>query len=62
MNIDALTPLDLVQEFNHTRPRHGGVVDFAAPILGMSTAALEMAPRRARKSGIPVTYTWAGPA
>lgn len=45
---------DVVEEFNHTWPRHGGQIVVAAPILGMTTDALEAALHRARRAGLDV--------
>lgn len=45
---------DVVEEFNHTWPRHGGQTVVAAPILGMTSDALEAALHRARRAGLDV--------
>jgi hypothetical protein len=46
----------LVEEFDHTRPRHGGYVEYAAPIFGMTPGALDKALHRARKRGFVTHY------
>ena len=48
---------DIVREFEWTRPRHGGVVLFAAPVLGLSVAGLDQILVRARRRGIAVEFT-----
>jgi hypothetical protein len=47
---------ELVEEFNHTRPRHGGYIEYAAPIFGVTEASLEKALGRARQRGLPVRF------
>ncbi len=46
----------LVREFEWTRPRHGGDVEYAAPIFGMTPEGLDWALRRANDSGARVKY------
>lgn len=48
---------DIVREFEWTRPRHGGVVRWAAPILGLSVVGLDQILVRARARGIAVEFT-----
>ena len=58
---EAYTHEELVEEFEWTRTRHGGYLELAAPIFGLSPEALEKRLRRARKNGIPVEFsvaTW----
>ena len=47
----------VVEEFIWTMPRHSGHTEWAAPILGVSTAALEQTLHRARRDGMNVSYT-----
>ena len=47
---------ELVAEFNWTRTRHGGRIDLAAPIFGVSAAALARRLQRARKAGHYVDF------
>lgn len=47
---------DLVQEFEWTMPRHGGFIQFAAPIFGISEKALDKRLRRARQHGFTVEF------
>ncbi len=48
---------DVIAEFEWTRPRHGGLVDVAAPILEMKPMSLSRALHRARKNGHDVRFT-----
>lgn len=48
---------DVIAEFEWTRPRHGGVLQFAAPILGLSVTALEQMFYRAIRQGAHVAFT-----
>jgi len=50
--------VDLVREFEWTRPRHQGWVEVAAPIFGTTPGALEKQLRIARRMGIEVEWTW----
>ena len=45
-----------IQEFEHTRPRHGGNVTVAARIFGIRPEAVIRACERARKRGIVLHY------
>lgn len=45
-----------VQEFEHTRPRHGGNVTVAARIFAMRPDSVIRACERARKRGFRVEY------
>ena len=46
----------LIEEFEWTRPRHGGDVEVAAPILELSPTYLERVLARANKEGAGVRY------
>jgi hypothetical protein len=54
--MNRYTRADLVAEFEHTRPRHHGVVSVAAPIFGMTAKALAKALYRARAAGHVVAF------
>ena len=61
MNPDQMSPQDLVNEFMWTWPRHNGKVTVAARIFGMSPAAFAQRLKRARNSGVEVSFnddTW----
>ena len=61
MNPDNMSPQDLVNEFMWTWTRHNGKVTVAARIFGMSPASFVQRLKRARKSGVEVTFnddTW----
>lgn len=45
---------EIVEEFNHTWDRHGGSLDVAAPILGMTPDSLARALYRAINRGVDV--------
>lgn len=47
---------EVVSLFNETYSRHGGRVDQAAAILGMSPSSLDRALFRAKKDGVEVTF------
>ena len=61
MNPDQMSPQDLVNEFMWTWPRHNGKVTVAARIFGMQPLSFVQRLKRARKSGVEVTFvddTW----
>lgn len=61
MNPDNMSPQDLVNEFMWTWPRHNGKVTVAARIFGMEPLSFVQRLKRARKSGVEVTFnddTW----
>lgn len=61
MNPDSMSPQDLVNEFMWTWPRHNGKVTVAARIFGMQPLSFVQRLKRARKSGVEVTFvddTW----
>jgi len=47
----------VLENFEHTRERHGGVIADAAPLLGMSEAALQRCLYRAKKQGRDIYFT-----
>lgn len=51
----------VIAEFEHTRPRHGGRVEFAAPILNVSEALLEQLLYRAKRHGVDVKFMTSEP-
>ncbi len=51
---------EFIAEFIHTRPRHNGQIELAAPIFGLTPCAVEMRLRRARRKGITVEFHYYG--
>ena len=61
MTPDNMSPQDLVNEFMWTWTRHHGKVTVAARIFGMEPLSFVQRLKRARKSGVEVTFvddTW----
>jgi transposase len=54
---DTYDVADFVREFEWTRPRHGGQIQFAAVVFGVSVATVEKRLRRAQARGIEVEFT-----
>jgi len=52
----ALDYPSFVAEYAHTWPRHRGVIELAAPIFNLTTAAMEARLRRARAKGHHVEF------
>lgn len=52
-----LSQEEFLEEFEHTRARHGGCVEWAAPIFGVGVGAILQRINRAKAAGIRVRYT-----
>lgn len=52
----AIDYADFVNEFEWTRSRHGGCIEVAALVFGVSSQAMEQRLYRARRAGFGVCF------
>lgn len=53
-----LTPDEFLEEYEHTWPRHRGVIEQVAEVFGTTRGAIEQRISRMRRAGYEVRTAW----